>query len=217
MARMVSTGAKSSVRILPVGRLSTRRPATMRAQVVAQIVARLHRGGARHQVRLPHRRPVIADRDHVAAAVIEIDRREHAVERRGRGIEQHGRGFDVLHHHPARREPRLHQRVELLGEEMERHERPAIGVDQDDVPAVVVAHQERAAVGHHRAHAPGLLEAEVFLREIDHVLVDLDREDRAVRQRCVEIGDGAAAAEPDLQDALGLGRCKPRPTVISWV
>ena len=29
MARMVSTGAKSSVRILPVGRLSTRRPATM--------------------------------------------------------------------------------------------------------------------------------------------------------------------------------------------
>ena len=203
---MVSTGAKSSVRILPVGRVQHPPVGGELGQVVAQLVALLHLGGAGEQLGLRQLRPVIADRDDVAAAVVEIDRGKHALQRRRRRVEQHGRGLDVLHHHAAGVEPRLHQRVELLGQQVERHERPAVGVDQDDVPLLVVLEQKGAAVGHHGAQPRGLLELEVFLGELDHVLVELDGEDAGVGQRGAQIGHRAPAAEPDFGDALDLRR-----------
>ena len=51
MARMVSTGAKSSVRTLPVGRADTPLGSEL-GQVVAQLVAFLNLGGASKQLSL---------------------------------------------------------------------------------------------------------------------------------------------------------------------
>jgi hypothetical protein len=89
---------------------------------------------------------------------------------------------------------------------MKRHERPAVGVDQNDVPLFAVLEQKRPAVGHHGPQPRRLLEFEVFLGEIDHVLVELDGEDAGVGQRRAQIRHRPAAAEADFGDALDLGR-----------
>ncbi len=57
---------------------------------------------------------------------------------RGDGaVEEHGRRLDVLHDDAAGIQALRNQLVELRRQEMEGHERPAIGVDQNDVERVL--------------------------------------------------------------------------------
>ena len=89
---------------------------------------------------------------------------------------------------------------------MKRHERPAIGVDQDYVPGLAVAHQKRAAVRHHRAQPRGLAELEILAGQLDDILVELDRQNTGVGQGGAEIGHSAPATQANFHDALHLRR-----------
>ncbi len=94
--------------------------------------------------------------------------------------------------------------VEFLGQQMERHERAAIGVDQDDVVFVLQLLQEQPSVAIGDMEVGLLLDAEIFLGEFQHGRIELDRGHLRVGQELVQIPGGAAAAKADFQHRMNV-------------
>src|SRR5262245_9202912 len=81
----------------------------------------------------------------------------------------------------------LDQRVELPREKMKRHVAAAIGVEQDQIVAFVVAAEEHPSIAGVVAHALGLAQAEIGLGGGNDARVDLHSGDCSLGHEAPEI------------------------------
>ena len=165
-----------------VGEERPRRAEAEAEEVLAQRGRRRPRGLHAREVERP--RLARADQDEVGGAV-RVPHRGRG-ERGAEGLDDHLQilgadrvAVDPLHHHPARRQPRARQRVELLREERGHAADPRVGrLGDDDVPPAIAGQQVVARVADGQVdlrvaqHLAALAPEE--LRGLDHRRLDLD-------------------------------------------
>ena len=206
IALRYSTGAKSSVSgsALPTsGSVAALEDIGKR---IAEAVLRLALGGDPLEFGLVLRRPVIGEDDDVALALEEDEVVEGGGDGGDRAVEQHGRRLDVLHHHAARVQALGDQFVELVGQEVERDEGAAIGVDHDDIElAVLVLGEPHPPVHDLDVEIVLVADREELVGDPGDGGVELDRGHLQPGYALVMVPGGPAAAEADDRGAVELG------------
>ena len=85
---------------------------------------------------------------------------------------------------------------------MKRNVASGEGINHDEVVRFAVAVQENAAVALEEARVARFPNSEIFLGNVDHAGVKLDRVDCRIRKEATKIGRNRTAAETEHQHAL---------------
>src|SRR6516165_12728394 len=89
---------------------------------------------------------IVGDDDDIALRGIKVEVREDRTECVDRGIEEHGGRLDILRHYAILAEVLLDYLVKLLGQQLKRHERAAVGIDQDQIIEARRRRKEQPAI-----------------------------------------------------------------------
>src|SRR6266852_9782872 len=127
--------------------------------------------------------------------MIEVDAIENGLQCADVAVVEFGAGNNIEGRHTMRGEAVAHETVEFLRHQMKRNVASAEGIDHDEVVRFAVAVQEHAAVALEEARLAGFANSEIFLGNVDHAGVELDRIDRRIRKKAAKIGRDRTAAE----------------------
>src|SRR6266852_1156606 len=120
--------------------------------------------------------------------MIEVDAIENGLQCADVAVVEFGAGNNIEGRHAMRREAVAHETVEFLRHQMKRNVASGEGINHDEVVRFAVAVQENAAVALEEARVARFPNSEIFLGNVDHAGVKLDRVDCRIRKEATKIG-----------------------------